>query len=432
MNDDMKQKVLILAYNFPPSTRTSASRAAAWARYLTKFGYYPVIITRNWDVPMKKHDDEMIPTGTEIVHQQHEGYEVYYVPYYGSIRDKLWVKYADTWWFRVFSKGYTLCQIFLRNYSDAFIPYHNMYDCADTLLSQHPEIKKMVVTALPVYLFKFAYQLHKKHEIQWIADYRDDWTTSEFLQLNNVIDRRLYKIEQKKERQWVGTASFITAISDGYVQRISNLIGHSERGMTLTNGFFEEELAPFRNMLLYDDFTITYNGTLYRTQKLDMFIEAVRRLIDAYPNKKIRINFPGIGASPDVMHTVQTQLDTAGLMPYVWMSDRIPKAEVFEMQARSHVLLMVGHENISTSIGSKVYEYIGLQKPVLLCPSDNGTNYHTLKAAGNGLFATTSNEAFDILERLLLGGQPQLNMADVFHYSRESQTQKLAGLLDRL
>ena len=432
-----KEKVLILAYNFPPSTRTSANRAWAWAKYFHEFGYYPIIITRNWDLDMKTHEDQYKSSGDKIKHEKFDNYEVHYLPYQGNLRDKLYFKYKEKTMFKIFSKVYTVVGSYLENYFDFFIPYNNFYSFSDSLLKDNPEIKKMIVTVFPVYLFKFAYKLHKKHKIEWIADYRDDWNTSELVEDKSltIFHKVLKKITEKKEKQWLSTCKYFSSVSDGYVDKIGRFLLKENDGFTIPNGFFEEELSSYRGLKLYDDFTITYNGTLYPSQNISIFLETVKFLNDKYTEVNIKVNFPGLAAIPSVSEKIKRL--TKGFSDHVLITNRIPKEEVLIMQAKSHLLLMVGHDGINNIPSSKIYEYIGLEKKVLVCPTDNGVIESTLRDAGNGFFSKNIEETVLIIENEIIKHinskeNEKFTIENKDQYSRRSQSKIMADMLNRI
>jgi glycosyltransferase involved in cell wall biosynthesis len=430
------EKVLILAYNFPPSTRASANRAKAWAMYMHEFNYYPIIVTRHWDEESQitfEHGRQ--PCGNELEIKKFDTYEVHYLPYRPLIRDRLFVKHSNKIWFKIFSKIYTYIQFFAIYYSNLFIPYSNIQKHAETILNRDKKITKMVVTVFPVLFFKFAYSLSKKYNLKWIADYRDDWNTSTLMKrsgmkLNNIV----LNLERKSEKKWLKSASFITSVSDGYVKKLEIFLNKNNKGFTLENGFFEEEMEAYTDIDLYESFTITYNGSLYPTQQIEIFITAVKKLIKNYPNNSITIRFPGV---TNVIETGEKLKQLCvGIEDNVVATDRIAKHEVLTMQAKSHLLLMVGHKDVSDVPSSKIYEYIGLNKKVLICPSDNGVIEETLLDVGLGLIANTSDEAYLILEKeMLRNGKVEkisIDKEKIHQHSRRYQTKILCNLLNKI
>jgi len=41
------EKVLIITRAFPPANKTAAYRVSAFANYLSAYGFFPIIVTRN-------------------------------------------------------------------------------------------------------------------------------------------------------------------------------------------------------------------------------------------------------------------------------------------------------------------------------------------------------------------------------------------------
>jgi len=122
----------------------------------------------------------------------------------------------------------------------------------------------------------------------------------------------------------------------------------------------------------------------------------------------------------------------------LWMSPRIPRSEVLTMQAKSHLLLMVSHRDAKGIPSSKIYEYFGLRKPVLVCPGDGDVLDETFGPYALGFIANTSEDAFNILEQHFLSflkGQDDLVNLDTSYaeqFTREQQTKVLAEILDKV
>ena len=122
----LMKKILIISYFFPPSTFTGSFRIYSWAKYLHKFGYYPIIVTRNWGIPITGYKDMSVSTIGEMVHEVNDNYEVYYLPYKGNLRDKLYEKYGDIK--MVFLRRMlSLFEIIFQNFSIRILPYRNLY-----------------------------------------------------------------------------------------------------------------------------------------------------------------------------------------------------------------------------------------------------------------------------------------------------------------
>lgn len=214
------QKILILSYFFPPCNLTASQRTFFWAKYLNEFGYFPIVITRNWDTTIKSPKDVLKSSGKEVIHEVYSTHEVYFLPYKSSVRDKLFIRFGHSP-LRVLSQFFTIMEQILRNFFYSIIPYKNLYKFTLRYLQSHNEINKVVITANPFEIFYFGYLLKKKLNIKWLADYRDDWNTSELNPKKGLIEKFISLIEKRSEKKWVESSSLFTSVSPYYVNKIS-------------------------------------------------------------------------------------------------------------------------------------------------------------------------------------------------------------------
>jgi hypothetical protein len=172
------QRILIISYFFPPCNLTASQRVYSWANLLKEKGYAPTVITRNWDIPIKSSEDVLKSTGKKNKYECNECYESIYVPYKASLRDRIYIKLAGSK-LQGLSKIFTLIELFFENYSTRFIAHRNIYLEARKFLKKNPDVTKVIISANPFNLFFFGFLLKKEFNIEWIADYRDDWNTTE-------------------------------------------------------------------------------------------------------------------------------------------------------------------------------------------------------------------------------------------------------------
>lgn len=426
------KKVLILSYFFPPCNLTASQRALGWAKYLKKFGYYPVIITRNWDNPISVPTDVLMQSGSEVKHLVTDEYEVYYLPYKGSLRDRFFVTYGETR-FRLVRRLLTFIEIFFENFSNYFIPYSNLYDFARDYIKKDGNVERIVVTANPFTMFRFGYLLKKEFKIKWLADYRDDWNTSEFAKRNTLFQRIINIFSTRSERRWVKSAECITSVSDAYQDKISRFVKRD--GHVLLNGYFAEEFEGL-NMTTDNIFTVIYNGSLYQSQEIEVFLDAFKRLIDEKGRDKIKtqIIFPGLLFDKKQADRVLNYL--IDYQEFVKVTTRIPKRAVLEMQAKAHVFLMVAHNGMIGIPSSKLYEYIGFGKPIIAVPTDHDIIENTLKDYNLACVCENPTQTYEkllTLYNLFETGQYHTLVADKNYqhkYTREHSAQRLAEILD--
>jgi glycosyltransferase involved in cell wall biosynthesis len=423
-----QEKVLILSYFFPPCNLTAANRIQGWARHLSQLGYYPVIITRRWDHEINTLQDMGKATENKLLHIRTGTCEVFHLPYVPNLRDRIHLKPGR--FFTGLRKALSFAGLVGQNWSNAFIPYSNLFSFADQYLSENRDVRKMVVSGNPFVLFRFGNLLHKKHGIKWIADYRDDWSTSEINRQTGLY-RLIAALEAISEKEWTGSASLITSVSPYLVEKISRFTG--KPGHVVLNGFDEEEVIQYRGLPLYETFTITYSGTLYETQPVEVFLEGVKQVLER--GYRIQVRFPGLGVKPDQAGRVLRCM--GGYREHIQVSNRIARREALLMQGKSHLLLMVAHSGTRGIPSSKLYEYIGLNRPVLLCPSDSDIIESTLMDSGLGLVANHPAEVAEHIIRLIHSTEQHADFTEEQHtriqrYSGASQAAALVACLDSL
>ncbi len=412
------KKVVILSYFFPPCNLTASGRIAGWEKHLPNFGYYPIIITRNWDGNELTEEDRLKSSGSEIRIEKKENSEVHYVPYKSSLRDFFFINSKNNYTFKLISKFLTMFNLIFQHFFVRLIPYNNLYFHAKKYLRNNNDIKTIIISGNPFEQFYFGYLLKKEFpEINWIADYRDDWTTSE------VTNVKFRKFQQFFEKRWVGTASCFTTISPYYQTKIAELV--NIQGHTIYNGF--DKLIENTHKTSIDSFVITYNGTLYETQNIEIFLDGLKLFIDSNPDKKIRFNLPGILFDQKQANRVLSFM--RGYESHLVMTDRISKEEVIEIQKNSDLLLMVSHTNIKGVTSSKIFEYISLQKQFIVCPNDHDILEEIAIQSGLGVVLDSHQQVLEYMNKVIQGYSKQPDLEKLNKFWVKSQVARLGEVM---
>ncbi len=425
------KKVLIISYFAPPCNLTAAQRVGGWARYLHESGYYPIVVTRNWDKRIVRPEDVLVSSGTTLKVDKQKTHEVHYVPYKAGLRDRVFTRLSSTK-LQGLSKIFTAMELIMENFFLLFIPHRNMYQHADKILAEDRSIQHVIISGNPFNQFAFGYHLKRKHNVEWIADYRDDWNTSELDIKPYGSSRFIAKLQARSEKKWVGTAACITSVSDYYVQKIAQFVNRP--GHVILNGY-DFELPHPRPEPETDVFRITYNGSLYSSQPIEVFLEAIESVIRCNQQViSIEVHFPGLAFDPVQKKRVESL--TKGIQADVFITPRLPKEEVIDLQLRSDVLLMVAHNNIKGIPSSKLFEYIGLERTILVCPTDNDVIEEMVTSTATGHTVASVDECIRVLTDLIHKkrmNEPITVQSDTkvrHQYSRRHQTKVLGALLD--
>lgn len=424
------KKILILSYYYPPCNLTPSERVQAMSVYLNKFGYYPVIVTRNWDIPFKYAVDEHKRSGEKVKHEKYDTHEVYYIPFRPNLKDKLFEKFCGTKWYFL----YLIIAFFynvLENVSSRFTPYLPLYKAAKEILRKGPGFSFLLVSGGPFHLFKFGYLLKKEFNIPWVADYRDDWNTAELFYKGSFFKQLVQKISKRNEIKWVGSSNFFISVSDYYVQKIGKL--HTGLpGHTILNGYMPEKYENIRREES-NEFRIVYVGSLFPNQRINIFLNAFKRFTETPEGRNAKIFFVGLKEQP--ANYARVKKIVADFEEHVIFTNRVEKAKAIEIQHNANVLLACAYLNLKGIPGSKLYEYIALKKPVLVCPTDGEIIEETLKETGQGYFANTEEECFKLLcelSNLYRSNKTDavsIDLSAVNRFSRIENVKKLASLI---
>jgi len=416
------EKVLIITYYYPPCNLTASRRIESFAKYLPEHGFYPIVVTRKWENEVKNPADILMKTTKGIDVQKSNSGEIHYLPYQPCLRDRIFQK-SDKVFFKFLSKILTIIQILGYSFSVKFIPFSNIYFHAKKLINKH-NITKIIISANPFEIFLFGYLLKR--------NYRDDWNTSELPEYKNK-PFFVRKIETYYEKKWVGSASIISTISPYYAYKISEFVNRPTE--VILNGFeFDNNLLKGNNY--NSEFTIVYLGTLYQSQIIEVVLQGFKNAVNELQSG-IKIIFPGLAFDKTQADRVKFLL--RGYEEYYEISDRIPFNKVLELQQRAHLMLMVPHKNIKGIPSSKLYEYIGLGKRVLLCPSDEDIIEETILDCNLGYVCTSEEGAYKMLVESVKNKKDweatNLSVSQtskINTYSRKHQVYKLSLLLNNL
>jgi glycosyltransferase involved in cell wall biosynthesis len=424
-------KMLILSYYFTPCPLTPAQRITYWGENLAKLGVYPTIITREWSDNIKTHQDTKTPLGTAVRYEKNSNFEVYYLPFRPGILDKAYLKWGESK-FRFLFFIIKIIDVFLVSLTLRFTSYFNLFQFLNNFIKNN-KVNFLLISGEPFYLFKIGFLINKRHKVNWIADYRDDWTTNE-LQKNKskgFLRFLIFKIERIYEKRWLSNSLGAIYVSDLYTNRISKLLNLP--GYTIENGF-AEDLLGINESTLFDEFTVVYSGTLYPSQNIKLILETLEIAIEN--NNPFHLVF--LGSAYDLKEKSRiSKMISSKLSPYVKYTERLKREEALMFLSRSHVLLGIAYGEMKGIPSSKLYEYMALKKPILLCPTDNDIMEMKLTESGLGFFANDSKSsliAIDNIKDLYKSGRIDKFRYDsskkIAKYSRGNQMIKLKQIFD--
>ena len=420
--------ILILAYDFPPFNSIGAQRPASWFKYLKKYGWSPIVITRHWDDTIKNSVDYIKPSKNRSTTKQNkEEGELIQAPFNPNIRDRWILKYGLEK--KVIQrKVLTFGHQFVKFSNPKTDSSYSIYQAADTYLASNI-VDVILATGEPFILFKYATLLSKKYKIPWIADYRDCWTNNPSLKGAGKMDRWLNEKHFRKiEKKLIKSCKLITTAAPSYKNDIAVLYPKKNIEVVLNGYDVREQSAvvkPNRNK-----FTISYAGIIYPHQKLETFLEGLKHFLK--DKQDVEVYFYGLKFYPEMVERVNQSI--AENVDCITFTERIPYEEIHTKLKESHLLLLLSAKNMNW-LNAKIFDYLQANRKILLVENDRGILNQLIQDCNAGVTADTPEEVASLLEKYYLEfkttGEVKQQTINHEQYSRENQAKHLAKLLDK-
>lgn len=195
----------------------------------------------------------------------------------------------------------------------------------------------------------------------WVADYRDEWS----LNRGWLPPTRFHRwLGEKLDGACVRSADIVINTTETRTTMfVEHFGGPNEKAVTIHNGYDGEDIAKYRDVPApTDGFVMTSIGSLYGGRDPRPFLQAVDQLVEAGLIDRQGLKIRLIG---DQDQHLVVGIDALGISDCVECWPRIPQEQAFMQLAKSHVALLVGSDMERVAMTTKVYEYVGMGKPIL-------------------------------------------------------------------
>jgi glycosyltransferase involved in cell wall biosynthesis len=223
------------------------------------------------------------------------------------------------------------------------------------------------------------------------------------------------------------------SVSPHYVSKIKSVV--NIRGEVIYNGFIQSDFDKYENEDLFEDFTICYNGTLLEIQDLTILKEGLKLLNEKFKSKiKIKIFFAGTGF--DKIQRKRLEEEFKNQENNIEITNRLPRDEVIRIQQKCHLLLIVAYGDVKSALPTKLFDYMALRKPVLMCPSDKDIMEEMLIRTGQIILISSTEEFVNKISSIINGYLItkkipfKFNQSEAYLYTRENQAKKLTSYMN--
>lgn len=438
----MKQ-LLILAYDFPPYVSVGGLRPYSWYKYLKEYGVYPIVVTRQWGNDFGDERDYIASSKSkETIVEDTEFGTIIRTPYKPNLANRILLKYGKDRFSLVrkaVSAFYEFAQFIF------FIgPKSGLYHGACKYLKEH-KVDAIIATGEPFVLFKYASKLSKIHNIHWIADYRDPWTQNVSRSDNWILKMWNSFLERKLSN----SAKCITTVSDYIISQIKQLVNRPFE--IIPNGYDQETVNSTLNIEQDSDcLKFAFIGTIYKWHPLESVLRVFSEFIESNVNITFEINFYGISNRTGI----DIKEFNSELKHHINLYPKIDNANLLKTISTHNVLLLFNDYSI---LGTKIYDYIGIKRKILLCYSNDAEaqelkkQFYSMKEfddlsthlqedlineTHSGIVVRDKNHLSQVLtdlyEEFKVNGRIACNSTNTDKLSRKARAEELANLVKRV
>ncbi|ASV28775.1 glycosyltransferase [Maribacter cobaltidurans] len=353
------KKVLVITYYWPPAGGPGVQRWLKFVKYLPDFDVAPIVyIPENPHYPLI--DDSLmdeIPKDIKCYKQP------IFEPY--GLSSLLSGKKTK----RISSGVITpknqsvLERLMLWVRGNLFIPDARKFWVRPSVrflgrvLKEH-DIGTIITTGPPHSLHLIGLKLKEQHHLQWIADFRDPWTSIGYhkkLKLSSNAQKKHKDLEYRV----LNSADKIVVTSKTTKQEFEQITTKPIK--VITNGY---ALPESTSAELDKKFTISHIGSMLADRNPINLWKVLGELVRDNPDFKssLELNFVGV-LGENILNSIQEY----GLEKHVNVIGYLPHDQAVEYQLKSQILLLVEIDSEETLgiIPGKYFEYLWANRPIL-------------------------------------------------------------------
>ncbi|MDY0200557.1 MAG: glycosyl transferase family 1 [Bacteroidales bacterium] len=430
----MQKRVLIITYYWPPSGGSGVQRWLKFCKYLQSYGWNPVIYTpENPDVSVTdKTLASDIPSDIKVIKREiFEPYSLF--RFFARQKKGMGVGFASA----EGKKNGLFGKLSLWVRANLFIPDARIFWVNPSVrflanyLKNNP-VDAVISTGPPHSMHLIALKLKQRMGIKWLADFRDPWTSIDYMADLPITKRSLQK-HKRLENKVVTMADEVVVVSSQMQAEFEQV---RPQGVSLiTNGFDHTDFAEHQPPL-DSEFTITHLGSIPANRNSEHLWDALSRMIasDALFASKLKIQLVG-----SVDKLVADQIKHYGLAGHCTFTGYVNHTKSIEIMQRSQVLLLLVNQSANAKgiLTGKVFEYLAARRPILAIGPTDGDVSNLLKQTKAGVTANFCS--FDDIYHKLKwmwgeyqNGFPFYDKVDVSEYSRKNLTGKLVDKLNHI
>jgi hypothetical protein len=426
-------KVLIISYYFPPVNIVASLRAGKMGKYLPDYGWEPWVLTVI-PPPALPHSMPVEPIDGQVVRTKYLRPRIREAPPPTMNVSESRTRPGSTFIERLYRKAEQALDMSTSRMPDRTLGWYPYAIRAGRRMLKQTDFDAIYSTSGPPTCHLIARRLQRISHLPWIADYRDLWS------LNHRLKRgSLFQWAEERFERWVihGAAHLVT-VTEPWRDKLADLTGQPVT--TIPHGFDQEDFddLPSCQPEAHEPFTLLYAGTLYpRSQNPAPLFQAIAQL------ESLCVIQPGdllvrfVGTNPDYPAALARDYQVSD---YVEFTALVPFRQSLHMQSEASALILFkwGDKQESGHCPAKLYDYLGVRRPVLALGDKRDVVDDVLSDCNAGVSVKSAREAAGVLRSWLAAYQKHgalpwhFNQDRIKHYTRSEAARILADLLDRV
>lgn len=434
------KKVLIITYYWPPTGGAGVQRWLKFTKYFQQFGWEPVIYTpSNPDFPI--NDSTLlkdVPANITILKTAiTEPYDIY-----RKIMGKKKNETVNQGFLSEGNENGFLQSLMIWIRGNFFIPDARKFWIKPSIsfLSDYiskNKIDAVISTGPPHSMHLIALGVKQKHNLPWIADFRDPWTQIDFydqLKLSSWADAK----HKRLEKLVLQSANKVVTVSNTWAKDLEKL-GTREVDV-ITNGYDEDDFKKSENDLekptMLDGFLFHHIGALNKDRNPHVFWQVLGDLCKENPKLKqdLKLKFTG---KTDI--AVFESLEKQGLTSNAEKTEYVPHSEVTRLIQQSPILLLPLNDtpNVKGIVPGKLFEYLAAKRPIFAIGDTNGDSSQIITETNTGTMIGFKD--YKGMKKLILSLYENytanslfINSFSIIKYSRKSCAESYTHILNKI
>ncbi len=425
------KKLLIITYYWPPAGGPGVQRWLKFVKYLPDFGVQPIVyIPQNPTYPILDLNLESEVSGKAII-LKNSIFEPYQL---ASFLSKKKTKKISSGIIPNQKKQSFLDKFLLWIRGNLFIPDARFFWVKPSVAYlekyiRENEIDTIITSGPPHSLHLIGLELKLKLNMNWLADFRDPWTTIGYhksLRLSHYAAKKHKQLESRV----LNSADTIIVTSKTTKTEFQALT--NKPIAVITNGFDVEKVAK---QTLDSKFSLAHIGSLLSERNPKILWESLVELCAEIPDFKNHLEIKLIGA---VSQEVIATMEQFGLTQYLKSLGYVSHSEAVEHQRKSQVLLLIeiNSEETKSIIPGKLFEYLISGRPIIAIGPKESDFAEIIANTNTGVFFDYSEKhklkhTIQEYYNQFLEGKLESHGIGLQQYSRKNLTQQLVELLQQ-